>query len=170
MYRLDQWRVFMMLAVLLIGLGIFRSAWATRRDGFTIDEPWHITAGVAYLRTGEYYLNPEHPPLVKLIAGLAAPRNVFRFVEPTLLHDKTAERRFVEETMYERNDADFVQSRARRAMFLFNGLLLLLFGLSTFRVFGGAVALGALVFTLIDPTVAAHWPVVMTDLPVAILR
>ena len=119
-------------------------------------EPWHITAGVAYLRTGEYYLNPEHPPLVKLIAGLAAPRNVFRFVEPTLLHDTTAERRFVEETMYERNDADFVQSRARRAMFLFNGLLLLLFGLSAFRVFGGAVALGALAFALIDPTVAAH--------------
>ena len=169
MYRLDHWRVFVTLAVLLIGLGIFRSAWATRRDGFTIDEPWHITAGVAYLRTGEYYLNPEHPPLVKLIAGLVAPRNVFRFVEPTLLHDKTAERRFVEETMYERNDADFVQSRARRAMFLFNGLLLLLFGLSAFRVFGGAVALGALVFALIDPTVAAHWPVVMTDLPVAIL-
>jgi hypothetical protein len=169
MYRLDHWRVFVTLAVLLIGVGIFRSAWATRRDGFTIDEPWHVTAGVAYLRTGEYYLNPEHPPLVKLIAGLAAPRNVFRFVEPPPLHDKNAERRFVEETMYEQNDADFVQSRARRAMFLFNGLLLLLFGLSTFRVFGGAVALGALVFTLIDPTVAAHWPVVMTDLPVAIL-
>jgi len=53
MYRLDRWRVFVTLAVLLIAVGIFRSAWATRRDGFTIDEPWHITAGVAYLRTGE---------------------------------------------------------------------------------------------------------------------
>jgi hypothetical protein len=169
MFRLDHWRVFVTLAVLLIGVGVFRSAWATRRDGFTIDEPWHITAGVAYLRTGEYYLNPEHPPLVKLIAGLAAPRSVFRFVEPTSLHDKNTERRFVEQTMYEQNDADFVQSRVRRAMYLFNGLLLLGFALSVYRVFGGAVALGALAFALIDPTVAAHWPVVMTDLPVAIL-
>src|SRR6266852_7977235 len=89
MYRLDHWRVFVTLAVLLIGVGIFRSAWATRRDGFTIDEPWHITAGVAYLRTGEYYLNPEHPPLVKLVAGLAASRNVFRFIEPGPLNDKS---------------------------------------------------------------------------------
>jgi len=31
------------------------------------------------------------------------------------------------------------------------------------------VAIGALLFALIDPTVAAHWPVVMTDLPVGLL-
>jgi hypothetical protein len=54
-------------------------------------------------------------------------------------------------------------------MYLFNGLLLLLFAASVFRVFGGAVAQGALLFVLIDPSVAAHWPVVMTDLPVGLL-
>lgn len=31
------------------------------------------------------------------------------------------------------------------------------------------VALGTLLFLVIDPTVAAHWPVVMTDLPVGLL-
>jgi len=51
MHRLDHWRPFLMLAVALIVAGVFRSAWATRLDGFTIDEPWHVTAGVAYLRT-----------------------------------------------------------------------------------------------------------------------
>ena len=61
MHRMDHWRPFLMLAVALIVAGAFRSAWATRLDGFTVDEPWHVTAGVAYLRTGEYYLNPEHP-------------------------------------------------------------------------------------------------------------
>src|SRR5882724_4412315 len=86
--QLDDWRSFLVLAVALIVLGVFRSAWATRLDGFTIDEPWHITAGVAYLRTGEYYLNPEHPPLVKLVAALDAPRSVFRFSEPASMHDK----------------------------------------------------------------------------------
>jgi len=54
-------------------------------------------------------------------------------------------------------------------MYLFNGLLLLFFATSVFRVFGGMVALGSLLFALIDPTVGAHWPVVMTDLPVALL-
>jgi predicted membrane-bound dolichyl-phosphate-mannose-protein mannosyltransferase len=54
-------------------------------------------------------------------------------------------------------------------MFLFNGLLLLALALAARCVFGPLVALGALLFVLIDPTVAAHWPVVMTDLPVALL-
>ena len=166
---LDNRRVFLALAILLIAAGTVRSIWATRRDGFTIDEPWHVTAGVAYLRTGEYYLNPEHPPLVKLVAGLAAPQGIFHFAEPGPLHDKQDEREFVVEIMYGRNDADFIQSRVRRVMYLFNGLLLLFFALAAFQVFGGTVALGALSFTLIDPTVAAHWPVVMTDLPVGLL-
>jgi hypothetical protein len=166
---MDHWRPFLMLAVALIVAGAFRSVWATRLDGFTVDEPWHVTAGVAYLRTGEYYLNPEHPPLVKLVAALAAPRSVFHFTEPTSLHDKTEERRFVEEIIYTHNDADKIQSRVRVVMYVFNGLLLLLFVAAAFRVFGGAVALGALLFALIDPTVAAHWPVVMTDLPVGLL-
>jgi len=169
MHRMDHWRPVLMLAVAVIVAGAFRSAWATRLDGFTVDEPWHVTAGVAYLRTGEYYLNPEHPPLVKLVAALAAPRSVFHFTEPTSLHDKTEERRFVEEIIYTHNDADKIQSRVRVVMYVFNGLLLLLFAAAAFRVFGGAVALGALLFALIDPTVAAHWPVVMTDLPVGLL-
>src|SRR5437899_7835010 len=38
-----------------------------------------------------------------------------------------------------------------------------------FEFFGAMVAIGALLFALIDPTVAAHWPVVMTDLPVGLL-
>ena len=77
--------------------------------------------------------------------------------------------KFVAATMYEHNNADFIQSRVRRAMYFFNGLLLLFFSLAALRVFGGTVALGSLLFVLIDPTVAAHWPVVMTDLPVALL-
>jgi hypothetical protein len=169
MRRLDHWPFFTALATFLILLGVLRSAWTTRLDGFTIDEPWHITAGVAYLRTGEYYLNPEHPPLVKLVSALAAPSSVFHFTAPPSLHDKTEERKFVIETMYKHNDADAIQSRVRPVMYTFNGLLLLLFALVVFRVFGGFIALGALLFALVDPTVAAHWPVVMTDLPVGLL-
>jgi len=162
-------RWFVALSVLLIAAGALRSSWATRLDGFTIDEPWHITAGVAYFRTGEYYLNPEHPPLVKLVAALAVPQSIFQFSEPSGLLDKDTERNFVQATMYQRNDADLVQARVRRSLYLFNGLLLLFFAWTVFRVAGPTVALGALIFLLIDPTIAAHWPVVMTDLPVALL-
>ena len=53
-------------------------------------------------------------------------------------------------------------------MYTFNGLLLLALAFALREAFGQAVALGALLFLAIDPTVAAHLPVVMTDLPVAL--
>jgi len=34
------------------------------------DEPTHLAAGWSYLKTGDFRLNPEHPPLVKSIAAL----------------------------------------------------------------------------------------------------
>ena len=51
------------------------------------------------------------------------------------MHDKIEERNFVEDTMYAHNDADRIQSRVRLVMYVFNGLLLLLFAVSAFRVF-----------------------------------
>lgn len=51
--------------VILIALAVVRSAVATKTDGFTVDEAWHIAAGVSYVRTATFALNPEHPPLVK---------------------------------------------------------------------------------------------------------
>jgi hypothetical protein len=55
--------------LLLLAFALGHSLWATRLDGFTIDEPYHLAAGASYLRWGDYRLNPEHPPLVKLIAA-----------------------------------------------------------------------------------------------------
>src|SRR3974390_2027870 len=55
--------------LLLIAAAIMRSAIATRLDGFTIDEAYHIGAGVSYVRLGDFRINPEHPPLVKLWIG-----------------------------------------------------------------------------------------------------
>jgi hypothetical protein len=83
-HRFYHWRSFLALAIVLIVAGVFRFVWATRLDGFSIDEPWHITAGVAYVRKGEYYLNPGHPPLVKLKAGLVASRSA---MHPAAIRD-----------------------------------------------------------------------------------
>jgi len=85
------------------------------------------------------------------------------------LQDKADERKFVEEDVYLNNDPDVIQSRSRMAMFALNGLLLFLFAVAARRVFGDVIALAATAFLVIDPTVAAHFPVVMTDLPVALL-
>src|SRR5947207_5393748 len=34
------------------------------------DEPVHLSAGYSYWQTRDFRLNPEHPPLAKLIASL----------------------------------------------------------------------------------------------------
>ena len=42
-----------------------------RKLSLTFDEPSHIGAGLSYVAHGDLVLNPEHPPLVKLLAGAA---------------------------------------------------------------------------------------------------
>jgi hypothetical protein len=153
--------------LLLISLGVLRSAVGTRLDSFTVDEPWHIVAGTSYVRSGDFRLNPEHPPLVKLWVGAAMPDD-FRLRPPTALSEKAQERTLVEQTMFVDNDAQRAQQRARIAMWGFHGALLLALGLLLWHACGWAWAAGTLAFLAIEPTVGAHLPVVMTDLPLTL--
>src|SRR5262245_23520845 len=162
-------RLFGVACCALVLFGVVRSALSTRLDGFTIDEAWHITAGVSYARTGEFRLNPEHPPLVKLWVGAGLAGDAFVLPPFRRRLDEHDGRRCVDDTIHLRNDVQSVQRRARVAMLAFHALLLLAFAVAVRRVFCDAIALAALAFLVIDPTVAAHMPVVMTDLPIALL-
>lgn len=156
------------LLLVLVALAVLRSHAGTRLDSFTIDEPWHIVAGASYVRSGDWRINPEHPPLTKLWVGTFMPGSllVLRPFEP--LVDKVQERDFVEQTMYLDNDAVAVQKRARMAMWLFNGLLLLAIGLVAWGIFGPLAASALVILVALEPTLAAHMPLVMTDLPLAL--
>ena len=149
---------------------VLRSAIATRLDGFTLDEPYHIVAGVSYVQRGDFRINPEHPPLVKLWVGSIISALGFHLSPFREIHDKSDERSYTNDNVWtEENNPDALQHHARIAMWVFNGILLLAFSLALRRVFGPVVALGTLLFLAIDPIVAAHLPVVMTDLPIALL-
>ena len=153
--------------MILALLAVARSAVGTRLDGFTVDEPWHIVAGATYARGGGFHLNPEHPPLVKLWVGAWMPDSLrLRPAKP--LSEKSQEREWVEQTLFFDNDPRAIQQRARVAMWAFHGALLLALGLLLWRAFGLPWALGSLLFLAIEPSIAAHLPVVMTDLPLAL--
>jgi hypothetical protein len=152
----------------LIALAVVRSAIATHNDGFTVDEPWHIVAGASYVSTGTFALNPEHPPLVKLWAGLSEGHSL-KMPPLRRLVTKADERNFVEGIVYLDNDPIGVQARARVGMFALNALLLLFLAIAVSRALNPLAALCVLLFLAIDPTIAAHLPVVMTDLSVALL-
>lgn len=66
-----QWRwwirgaVFLLLVVMVVEVGL-----STRQESPSWDEGDHIYSGYMNWKHGEYSLNPEHPPLVKLVATL----------------------------------------------------------------------------------------------------
>ncbi len=156
-----------LLIAVLIALAFGRSAAGTARDGLTIDEPYHYTAGLSYQRFGDYRLNPEHPPLAKRWVAWLAPSRV---VMPPLrvVHEKRDERRFVQTVAYLDNPPAETQANIRRAMYLLNLALLAALGLVVWRVAGVWWSAGLLAWLAVEPTVGAHLPLLMTDLPVAL--
>ncbi len=164
--QLHRWLSLLLLALLAL-LAVGRSALGTRLDSFTVDEPWHVVAGTAYVRGGERHLNPEHPPLVKLWVGAWMPRS-FKLGKEPALREKEQERQWVEDTMFFGNDPIKAQQRARTAMWALDGGLLLVLGLLLWRAAGIAWAVGTLAFLALEPTIGAHLPVVMTDGPLAL--
>lgn len=161
--------IFWLSLLLLVAAGLTRSWIATSKDGMQIDEAWHAVAGISYARTGDFRLNPEHPPLIKLWVGAAMPESKFRLAPFVAMDDKAGEREFIDDAFYLHNDPQVVQRQIRLAMLAFHGLVLLALGWALQRVFGAQLALLVIALLLIDPTVAAHLPVVLTDLPLTLL-
>ena len=58
-----------MVAVLLLALLAVLAGSAAFRESVAIDELAHIGAGVSYWQKLDLRFNPEHPPLVKLLAA-----------------------------------------------------------------------------------------------------
>src|ERR1035437_1732744 len=103
---------FVWLALLLVTLAILRSAISTRLDGFTIDEAYHIAAGVSYVKYPDFRINPEHPPLVKLWVGIVMYATGFRMDSLRQFNDKPEERAFANLAVFRQNVPDFVERRA----------------------------------------------------------
>lgn len=157
----------LLVLIALVVFAVARSVIGTRLDSVTPDEPWHIVAGVEYQRTGDYRLNPEHPPLIKRWVGAWMPAS-FVVPQKTPIVEKEAEREFVEETFFAGNDFRAAHRRARVAMYGLSALLLLGLALVVWHALGPVWAVGTTAFLALEPTVSAHLPVVMTDAPVAL--
>jgi tetratricopeptide (TPR) repeat protein len=161
-------RYFIVLVLFIVACGVCRSMWATALDGFTFDEAYHVAAGASYLRFHDFRVNPEHPPLVKLIAGATAAPSILHLSPPPHLEGKDQEREYAETAVYIDSNPQVIQRRARLTMYTFHSILLVILAVLLRRLFNSAITLLTLGILLLDPTVAAHMPVVMTDLPLAL--
>ena len=121
------------------------------------DEVVHLPAGLAMVATGESRLNPEQPPLVKLLAGLAASVHAPRL---PLEGESYLARRpwdFGGEVLYGSGNDAMALLRAGRlpvvALALVGGLVVFLWSR---RRFGDAAGFFSLTLYAFAPTVLAH--------------
>jgi hypothetical protein len=132
----------------------------------TSDELTHLASGYTYLRTGEFRLNPQHPPLVKLASALPLlfMNLTVDLADPALRVDPPREWDFGF-TFFEHNDADRMLFWARLPVV---GLSLLA-AYGTYRwaraMCGASAGLMALFLYAFDPTLIAHSRFVTMDVP-----
>ncbi|NTU69863.1 glycosyltransferase family 39 protein, partial [bacterium] len=140
-------------------------------DSATNDEVPHIVSGYSYIKTGDYRLNPEHPPLIKDMAGLPL---LFLNPQPKLpsdhfsrqINDQWAEGdAFLFKTG---NNPDLILFWARLPIIL----LSLIGGYFVYRwakeLYGKKAGLFALFLYAFDANIIAHSRFVTTDLGVAL--
>ncbi|HTC46220.1 MAG TPA: glycosyltransferase family 39 protein [Candidatus Aquilonibacter sp.] len=145
--------------ILILFLQLFLSA---RRNSITWDEDDHIYAGYMSWKHGDFGLNPEHPPLVKLVASLP-------LLNMTLKMPDLQDRFFKHEAFLGgkdfmfKNDANTMLVRARMAASIFTLILVILVFLATEEMFGNTAAFIALALLAFDPNLIAHGAVVGTD-------
>lgn len=146
-----------LLAILVIQLAL-----TIRTESITWDEDNHLYAGYMSWKTSDFGLNPEHPPMVKMLAALPILRMPLRL--PALQGREFKIEAFLggKEFLF-RNDADTMLFRARMAAASLTMLLALLVFLAGREMFSTAAGFVALLLLVFDPNQLAHGALVTTD-------
>ena len=144
---------------MILGLQL---ATSVRRESQTWDEANHIYAGYMSWTQADFGLNPEHPPMLKLLA--TSPLLSLPLKAPELQDRYFKEEAFLggKDFLYQ-NDADMILFRTRMAAGTLTLLLALLVFLATREMFGTGAAFIALALLAFEPNLLAHGALVTTD-------
>jgi hypothetical protein len=157
----------MCLLLLLFGWQLVSTV---RQESLTWDEGDHIFAGYMSWKTHDFGLNPEHPPLMKMLG--TAPLLNLPLKVPALQH------RFFKDESYSDgrellfgNAPEFSAESLTLRVRMAAGLVAILMGLLVFaaarEMFGVGAAFVALLLLTFEPTVLAHGAFVTTDIGVS---
>lgn len=136
--------------------------YSVKHESLTFDEGDHIFAGFMSLKHHDFGLNPEHPPLVKMIAAIP--------LLPMNLREPQLQNRYFKTEAYLsgrdfifHNDYEQVIFRARMGASLFALLTALLAFLIAQEMFGSGAGFLALLLIVFEPNFLAHGALVTTD-------
>jgi hypothetical protein len=147
----------------------------SRRMSPTSDEPPHIAAGLSYVETRSFRANPQHPPLMKELAGLSLSLGGIHWPRTPeaerLIHGELAPGEQPEwaigRDLIAQGGPDRVMAWARAPMLLVAALLGAMVFVWGRRIVGAWAALCALLLYTMDPTILAHSCLVTTDIGVS---
>lgn len=152
--------------IFLLGLYGFQLWYQATRASVTNDEPFHIIAGHRYWQCGDYGINPEHPPLLKLLA--ASPLIFQTLIEPTVPCGSRItpklEGFYTGALFLSKNGIDRILIPARLAASLMSLLLAVLVFSAVREMFGKTEAFIALALLVFEPNLIAHGALVTTDM------
>jgi Dolichyl-phosphate-mannose-protein mannosyltransferase len=149
---------FLLLSFQLIG--------SVRHETQTYDEAYHIYAGYLYWTHRDYGINPEHPPLVKLLATAPLLDMPLQQVTPGNGLFKTEGYLRGRDFLYS-NDADRILLRTRLAAMLLTLLTALLVFAAAREMFADLAALISLALLTFEPNILANGALVTTDIGIS---
>jgi 4-amino-4-deoxy-L-arabinose transferase-like glycosyltransferase len=142
---------------------------AIHRESLTFDEEDHMYAGYRMWTAADYGLNPEHPPLVKLLAALPVLGQNFKTAPLMNIFFKGEAMMGGEQWMALNDDAPRrIIFRMRLATVLLALALSLLIFFATREWFGETAAIIALILAVFEPSLLAHSGLVTTDIGCAL--
>jgi 4-amino-4-deoxy-L-arabinose transferase-like glycosyltransferase len=136
---------------------------SVRLESQTFDEPAHLYAGYGYWLHSDFGINPEHPPLVKLVASLPLLGNKPKYPQIPNINFRAASA-FGGMLLMGEPGANANLAHARAAVSIFVFALAVLLVLAAREMFGDMAALLALVLFVFDPMILANGPLLGTDM------
>jgi Dolichyl-phosphate-mannose-protein mannosyltransferase len=136
------------------------------RQSAAYDEGCHAFAGYSYWTRGDFGINPEHPPAVKLLATLP-------LLSKSLRYPPSSPIPFFKAECFERGrdfvyantvDADTILFRSRIVAAFLTLLAALLTFAVAYQMFGAVAALVALLLFVFEPNLLAHGSLITTDM------
>src|SRR5438094_155933 len=153
--------------ILLIVLSL-ELALSIRRETQTWDEACHIFAGYSYWTRGDFGINPEHPPLVKLLATLPLLGMSLQVSPHPKVFSKEEDFLSAKQFVYS-NDAEQIVFRSGISAAILTLALAVLVFLAAREMFGTGPALIASIILAFEPTILAHGALVTTDIGLSCL-
>jgi hypothetical protein len=167
--RIAQLPAWLLLGIAAAGF-LSASAFAMVRESATFDEGTHLAAGYSYWTTGDFRMNPEHPPLLKLIAAAPLLFLDVRGVPSDDPWSRSDEDEFAFKLLYQSgNDPDRLLFWGRVSVLLWGPVLLAAVYFESRRRFGPRGALVSLGVAAACPTLLGHGHLITTDIIAAAL-